>query len=144
MEASGFYATACRFTTAELVQVVKVISDNQTHPLSGLNAAIIEQLIAARLVLIEQMIDQLAELNRELKSWQTEPATYRQLLDHWRFSVSERHQLYDRLQRWQLLCPHEPLPLTKFDNGKDVLRWLEQQLITLPVRIAPAKPAANT
>jgi nucleoside phosphorylase len=142
MEAAGFYPTACRFSSAELVQVVKIISDNQIHLPIKLNASVIEQLVAEKLALIEQVISRLSELGRELDTWYREPAGYRQLLERWRFSESERHQLHDRLQRWQLLCPHEALPLTAFASGKDILSWLEQRLATLPVRIVPQKPAA--
>ena len=38
MEASGFFSTACRFGSAELIQVLKVISDNRRNDARGINA----------------------------------------------------------------------------------------------------------
>jgi hypothetical protein len=37
MEASGFFPTACRFSGIELVQVLKVVSDNRRSPVRGLS-----------------------------------------------------------------------------------------------------------
>ena len=47
MEAAGFCAAAARFASAELIQVVKVISDNAAAPPERLTAGRVEELIAA-------------------------------------------------------------------------------------------------
>jgi nucleoside phosphorylase len=56
MEASGFYATAVRFSRAELVQCLKVISDNGDSPGHGIDAATVRRLIGAKLALLEALI----------------------------------------------------------------------------------------
>jgi hypothetical protein len=128
MEAAGFYPTACRFSTAELVQVLKIISDNHQHPLNRLTTDIIAQLVGDQLALIQNVITQVDELARELIGLSTDPIHYRECLANWHFTASERHKLRDRLQRWQLLCPQEQFPQATFTQAKEVLYWLEQRL----------------
>ena len=60
MEASAFYHTATRFSCAELVQCVKIVSDNPAHQ-TGRNKARISELI-------HQHIDQLARLAQDLQT----------------------------------------------------------------------------
>ena len=45
MEASGFFPAACRFGTAGLVQVLKVISDNRRNDVRGVNATQVHRLM---------------------------------------------------------------------------------------------------
>ncbi len=61
MEASGFYATASRFSRVELVQVLKVISDNRKHPAHGLSAKQVRGLMLDALAPLEALIALLAK-----------------------------------------------------------------------------------
>lgn len=45
MEASGFFPTACRYSRVELVQVLKVISDNRESTAHGLRAKQVRRLV---------------------------------------------------------------------------------------------------
>jgi hypothetical protein len=56
MEASGFYSTACRFSAVELVQVLKVVSDNRRAPARGMSAKQIRALVAGALDTLEELI----------------------------------------------------------------------------------------
>jgi adenosylhomocysteine nucleosidase len=60
MEASSFFDTATRFSPAELVQCVKIVSDNPSHQ-TGRNKARIGELI-------QQHINQLAQLALDLQA----------------------------------------------------------------------------
>jgi adenosylhomocysteine nucleosidase len=62
MEASALFATAKRFTSAELVQSLKVISDNQENGIENLNSALISELIAAQVSQINAFSEALIEL----------------------------------------------------------------------------------
>ena len=62
MEASGFYATAVRFSRAELVQCLKVISDNRDSPGHGIDASTVRRLIGGKLDLLEALIEGLSVL----------------------------------------------------------------------------------
>lgn len=135
MEASGFYPTACRFNTAELIHVIKVISDNRAHSLQNLTAAKIEQLIADNLVTITDIIGQIEALSEQPGIKTSEPVYYQEILARWHFTTTQRHQLQDKLQRWQVLCPDVTLPLAEFGNSSELLTWLQQSLATLPTRV---------
>jgi hypothetical protein len=56
MEASGFYATACRFSDPERVQVLKVISDNRGESANGLSARQVRRLMEGALDTLEALI----------------------------------------------------------------------------------------
>jgi len=60
MEASAFFDTATRFSGAELVQCVKIVSDNPSHQ-TGRNKSRISELI-------HQHINHLAQLAQELQN----------------------------------------------------------------------------
>jgi len=65
MEASGFYQIACRCSTGELVQSLKIISDNSGSDLD-LTADQISLLIADQMSAIESTVGQLSDLSRVL------------------------------------------------------------------------------
>lgn len=62
MEAAGFCAAAARLVSAELIQVIKVVSDNAAAPPSGLTAKRVEELIEGRIETIAHIAEQTAEL----------------------------------------------------------------------------------
>jgi hypothetical protein len=136
MEAAGFYATACRFSTTELVHCVKIISDNRESPTAQLTPGKVEALVAGGLETVEAVIQQTDALARELNVLDAEPASLGPALDRWHFSVSEGHRLRGVLKRYQLLYPGDDHWLGRFDGvrGRDVLRWLEARIAAAPVR----------
>ena len=60
MEASGFFPVARRFSSSELVQCFKVISDNRTQATTAVTAKLCTQLIAGKLADIEQLVSTLS------------------------------------------------------------------------------------
>ncbi len=66
MEAAGFCAAAARRASAELIQVIKVISDNTAAPPARLTALRVEELIAGRLDTIAAIAAETAAHAREL------------------------------------------------------------------------------
>jgi nucleoside phosphorylase len=66
MEASGFYPTACRFSPVELVQILKVISDNRGETARGLSAKKVRRLMDGTLDTLETLIARLEERARRL------------------------------------------------------------------------------
>jgi nucleoside phosphorylase len=65
MEASGFFPVACRFSSSELVQCFKVVSDNSTQASTAVTAKLCAQLITARLADIEQLVTALSGMADE-------------------------------------------------------------------------------
>jgi len=68
MEAAGFYATACRFATSELIHVVKIISDNQQHPADKISASFVADLLKNKLEIIDQLITSFCQIATDLDS----------------------------------------------------------------------------
>ena len=139
MEASGFYATAIRFNSSELVQVLKVISDNHANPATEVNAALAEELICARLDVVDQVIQQLQQLNKKLDQ-QNSTEIQQLFMQRWRFTVSQQHQLLRLIQRWQAkeMPPLSPENFDGAKNSKAVLNQLAEQIETAPLRFADA------
>ncbi|HVT15475.1 MAG TPA: hypothetical protein VHQ90_04735 [Thermoanaerobaculia bacterium] len=105
MEASGFFPTACRFSTAELVHACKVISDSPAASVTALSVAAVEELIAGCLEPVERLAGELAGLARGLADLAADPPGYREALARWHFTASERRRLQRLLRRLAVLAP---------------------------------------
>jgi len=138
MEAAGFYATASRFSTIELIHVLKIISDNEEYPASKPDESFVEKLIGNQIKTIDHLLDKLQLLTLELEVIQKIPEHYLQFIGRWHFTRYERGILEQLLNRWSVLCPeHDPMAqLVTVHNGKEVLAMLSKQLETMPIRIS--------
>lgn len=128
MEASAFYETATRFSSAELTHCLKVISDNRMSPANKLKPQQVSALIGAQIPAVEAILSELirlADLSRA-----HEPRLMTALTQRYRFTASERAQLRQQLSRWDCLTGHQNLEIDRaeFHNSKDILNWLEQQI----------------
>jgi len=138
MEAAGFYATAIQFATGELIQSLKIISDNNQHPAGKPEKALLERLVAENIKIIDQVVNKLEQLSLELETLEKTPAYYEQCIDHWHFTQYERNRLSKLLNRWNVLCP-EQNPLQYFRNtnsGKEMLVSLQDILDNLPINLS--------
>jgi hypothetical protein len=145
MEASGFYPVAGRFSSIELVQCFKVVSDNREQSTTALTAASCSRLLTQKLDEIEQLAGALLALAQDYNSWHAPHAELEQLASQWHFTVSQRHQLAELARRWKVLMPHQPLwldGLEKKRNASAVLQCLQQQLDSLTPGI-PKKATAT-
>ena len=66
MEASGFYATALRFSPPQLVHCLKVISDNREQSGWGISGATVRHLIEGHLDLLEELLNRLTARAEQL------------------------------------------------------------------------------
>ena len=135
MEASGFCATACRFSTHELIHCLKVVSDNPQSSLHQLSAQKVEALIGEHLDLIDTLVQLLAPLAHELAERQQNPPFFAEFLQHWHFTVAQQHQLRRLLQHHFTLAPRQPLPdqdLKGLKKAKEVLAYLRAMNESLP------------
>jgi hypothetical protein len=133
MEASGFFATALRFSTLELVQTMKVVSDNLETGLEGLTARSISDSIASRLDLLDAMVEHYRVLATQLEPERGErlDALVNDYRKRWRFTTSETRRLRRLLSRWETLEPgedHHPPALERVERGSEVLRSLETRV----------------
>ncbi|MDE0919638.1 MAG: hypothetical protein OSA08_06040 [Arenicellales bacterium] len=131
MEAAGFFPSATRCSSGELVQSIKVISDNPHQSIASLNARSIEQLITKNLSEIEQFINRLSELSIEIKVLPHNGSLPESWAKRWSFSVTQGHRLRRLLQRWKVLIGDgETLDsvLGACKDGAAVLTALEARL----------------
>jgi len=131
MEAAGFFPSATRCSSGELVQSIKVISDNPHQSIASLNARSIEQLITKNLSEIEQFIHRLSELSIEIKVLPHNGSLPELWANRWSFSVTQGHRLRRLLQRWKVLIGDGETPdavLGACKDGAAVLTALEARL----------------
>jgi len=128
MEASAFYEIAIRFSSSELIQCLKIISDNEQYSTTQINATQVSQWISDVLPLIEQYSQTL----RTLSALQQEIMMpyYAEILDTFRFSSHEKTQLKSLLNKRALLLPQQTL--TDFSmthhSAKSVLLFLRTEI----------------
>lgn len=128
MEATGFYPTAIKFSSSELVQCLKVVSDHDEYSRNRVTSKEVRDLIGNQLDTIDRHHLQLYELansNSELV-----PNEYSEFVERWRFTGHEKLQLAQLLKQWTVLFEKSPRSLTIADlaTGKDVLQRLKSEI----------------
>ncbi len=68
MEASGYVATACRFSPAELVHCLKIVSDGPTSELESLTPRVVRRLVEQHLPTVEAVAEVCGRRSRQLLS----------------------------------------------------------------------------
>ncbi|MEM7206308.1 MAG: hypothetical protein AAF434_00660 [Pseudomonadota bacterium] len=128
MEASAFFTIASRYSTAELVHSIKVISDNEQHPFAAVTREKTQEWIA-------QVLPKIDELNTRLReiAQQNERIEFAMpdCLSHLRFSFSQTQQCEALLRRWHALSEGSTLPAAEFASARSAKQALTtlQQLI---------------
>ena len=127
MEASAFVESARHFSHAELVQSLKVVSDNEDQPYSHINAKLATRLIDDNTETIAECIEKLHTMADSITPPDDQISDT--ILNHWHFSVSQTVQLERLLQRYRTIFPpmtEIPTELNKQGSSKEVLNWLRQ------------------
>lgn len=101
MEASGFFYSALRFSSAELIRCIKVISDNRCQQ-SGRNRQKVSDLIQHHFELIDQQAVSLLEISDEAASREIPAAAWQRVMAMARFSQTQKNRL--RVLLRYLLC----------------------------------------
>lgn len=134
MEAFGFYSTASRFVTSELVQVFKIISDNPAHPATKLNTSRVYEWVDAQASTIKRLVQELNGLATEYHVITQVPPEVEQLSAGLRLSVTQRTQLIRLCQRYHAMGMSGQLHSLlegKRVSGKQLMQALEQGLTGL-------------
>jgi septal ring factor EnvC (AmiA/AmiB activator) len=127
MEASAFYETAIKFSTAELIYTFKVISDNHASPAQNIQPKQVARWIADHVDSILEVQEQLQQLAQEIKSH--EPPFYQVYSDRWHFTVSQKQRLEELLSRWEVVSNgKDPGMNFQLANAKTVLSEMEQKI----------------
>ena len=128
MEASAFYEIAVKFSSAELIHCLKIVSDNADFSVDTVNEATVEAWCGLGMEVIENLISRLRELKRAI------PVDALTLSDEieqvFHFSATNASRLRGLLRRWRLAYGGEQLHWREAGcrNGKELLLWLEANL----------------
>ena len=99
MEASAFFSTAVRFSTSELVQCYKVISDNPSNSIQQLTPKLVASFIGDRLKDIDHAVESLRDLACDLPVHDDLQNDFARFADYWHFTVAQQTQLRNVLRR---------------------------------------------
>lgn len=111
MEAAGFCAAAWRYSSAELIQCLKIVSDNPSYPLvPGRDRHRVQAMIERQLPCLERLLEELRALCAELDRRGHWPERWAPLAEPEGFSFSQRARLRTLLGRWRAALADEPLP----------------------------------
>ena len=131
MEASGFYATATRFSTSELVHCFKVISDNKDQPASRVSEPLTQRLIEQNIDTIDQVLNELDQMAGQLETIEAIPKDFQFCCERWHFTSYQQSVLQRSLKRLEALSYNNDFfydEVCRLKNGKDVLRYLQQKI----------------
>lgn len=137
MEATGFYQTAMRFSTTELVHCIKVISDNRQHAVDNVSAEMAKDLVSDNIQLIDQHVQTLQELASICEQADTQEIED-QLFKRFRFTVTQQHMLRRLLTRHLALYGHLNIDAKELLTGQN--QNSKALLKQLSLRINQASP----
>ena len=138
MECAGFFQAATGFATLELVQAVKIISDNAGQPMEGVAPKLISRLMVQNLHVVEEITQQLLSLSKHQQRLNDPGPDYHAITKERHFSVSQQHQLQASLRKWQALYPEDTglaERLAGQNSAAEVLRFLRNELEKTPIRL---------
>lgn len=125
MEASAFFETATRFSMSELIQCLKIVSDNEASPTQNIQPKMVSELITGHLSIIDKVLFELTALQKSIAEEET--PEFESILQHYRFSFAEQAQLKKLLSRHRLINKHDSFDFTA-KTGKEYLLALKQHL----------------
>lgn len=131
MEASAFYAEATKYSTAELVQVFKVISDNLENPISEIDIRSVPGLIAAQAPQLRVLVDGISVIAQQHNSNQRLPSYYHEICLKIHLTVNQNLQLKRLCQRYKALGLEEELGRVagpKVNNARALIQLLAERI----------------
>jgi len=99
MEAHAFYSSVISVTTRELVQVIKIVSDNPTTSLTQFSPKDVPGLIEQNLKGIALLADQMEKISIEMQLEPEISNTFENVRDIHHFSSTRSHQLHDLIRQ---------------------------------------------
>jgi adenosylhomocysteine nucleosidase len=103
MEAHAFYKTASKFSIRELVQVIKIVSDNPDHNLNKFNIKAASAMIERHLEEIDALVKQIDTASLAMQSNDELGEIIKRVQSIHSFSVTRTHQLHDQLRNGKSL-----------------------------------------
>lgn len=138
MEGFSFFSNAQRHTAHELIVLLKIVSDNEEHPLQRINKALVRTLIENALPALDETMTKLQSIIPLYIAPKTEPEIDWSRL--WHATHSQQRILSERQQSLMLLDPKlDVLQLVaKCHSAQEAIRVMENIISQTPMRLAPA------
>lgn len=136
MEAQVFFNSAQRFTSAELVQSLKVISDNSEHGIEQLNAQKLSDVIYQNIHDIISFAEHLLELSNVLPLVNSDSIVAPEGLH---FSVSQQHQWQDLRRKAAVMLEKSSIDISSLANTKSA----KQAIMLLNNALLSATPSLD-
>jgi hypothetical protein len=141
MEATGFMAAASRIAAGDLVQVMKIVSDNADSGIAGIERGRVQALMQDALPTVLSLVERLREVAARLpQPGADEDASA--LLQRWHFTHAQATQLRQLVQRRGLLSRGAPPLVESVAECRDAAACLarlraEVDALPLPTPLAP-------
>jgi hypothetical protein len=136
MEASAFYPAAMTFSTAELVQCGKIVSDTREVSIDQITPQVVVQRIEQNLEHIDHVAQALLHGINTLAADSRGHEEAGILKAKYHFTSAQQFQLSVTLQKWFALASESPLQaidLANINTAKALLQELEARINELPV-----------
>jgi len=128
MEASAFYEVAVKFSSAELIHCLKIVSDNQDFSVEMISEAAVDAWCSAGMETIERLICCLQSVRQAIPV--AASSQYEEIEQAFHFTATNASRLKALLNRWSLVGGGELLNWRESGcrNSKELLTWLEASL----------------
>ncbi len=103
MEGSAYFETASRFSPREMVQSVKIISDNPETPLSGFDKSKVQSLVSKVINQIEPLIIELDSMEKEITPPDALIYAFEEISNQYRLTATQVHQVQKIIRQAHLL-----------------------------------------
>lgn len=134
MEASAYYEIACKFSNLELIQSIKLVSDNRQQSIASITPQQVTDWISDKIPEIEYVLSALQRAKDSIPAIAQEP--YQTLIKQWHFSVSNAVRLRQLLQTWRLMTGEDfNWQACEAKSAKHLLKCLEQALDAMEFRL---------
>lgn len=136
MEASAFYPAAMAFSTSELVQCCKIVSDNRQVSIQQITPQVAVQYVEQNLENIDNVAQALLRGVHMLAADNCGREEADMLKARYHFTSAQQSQLNVALQKWFALTdelPRQVLNLANIKTAKAVLQELDARINELPV-----------
>lgn len=130
MEGSAFFQAANLFVNQEHIQLVKIISDNNTSSHEKINDAEVQNLIADNISSIEKITNYLINLSQNEITSEFNSKMLSHFQEKWHFTCSQIIQLKEYLRRWNVkLKNQDPFKFCQNEkNSKNVIHKIIAKL----------------
>ena len=120
MEAHGFFKAALRYSSAEIIHLVKIVSDNKKSSVFHLTKAQVTDLVRNQMPVIEKIINELVSLPSHEP--EKDISFY---LNNWHFTQTQKIQLRSILTNKEHMCGRDYVRDCK--SAKELLEKLSEK-----------------